>query len=137
MERLQGAVRDVAPRRAEGPHPADARRRGACDAADVARGRAVPPDRPRPTAGRSWPKWSASPTAWPVLTPIGELAGLSGLTEVVPTGDELRVPVGPGLLGRTISAFGEPLDGPPWPPQGIDGTYPVNAAAAAAAQPQR
>jgi ATP synthase in type III secretion protein N len=62
-----------------------------------------------------------------VLTPIGDLAGLSSLTEVMPTGDELRVPVGPGLLGRTINAIGEPLDDLPWPPEGIEAYYPVGA----------
>src|SRR5215813_12957185 len=30
-----------------------------------------------------------------VLTPIGELAGISMKTEVIPTGQELTVPVGP------------------------------------------
>lgn len=62
-----------------------------------------------------------------ILTPIGELSGLSSLTEVVPTGDELRVAVGPGLLGRVISATGEPLDDAPWPPEIMDGTRPVAA----------
>jgi len=62
-----------------------------------------------------------------VLTPIGELAGLSSLTEVIATGTELRIPVGKGLLGRVINALGEPLDGEPWPPAGIDGHYPIDA----------
>lgn len=62
-----------------------------------------------------------------ILTPIGELSGLSSLTEVVPTGHELRVPVGAGLLGRTINALGEPLDALPWPPPNIEGYYPVGA----------
>jgi ATP synthase in type III secretion protein N len=62
-----------------------------------------------------------------VLAPIGELAGLSNLTEVLPTGDELRVPVGSGLLGRTISALGEPLDDLPWPPRDIEARCRVNA----------
>jgi ATP synthase in type III secretion protein N len=62
-----------------------------------------------------------------VLTPIGDLAGLSSVSEVVPTGAELRVPVGAGLLGRVINALGEPLDGEPWPPSEIDGHYPVVA----------
>jgi type III secretion protein N (ATPase) len=62
-----------------------------------------------------------------VLTPIGELAGLSGRTEVVPTGAELRIPVGPGLLGRVINALGEPLDGEPWSAEQIEALYPVGA----------
>src|SRR5215471_6675052 len=66
-----------------------------------------------------------------VLTPIGELAGLSSLTEVVPTGEELQIPVGKGLLGRVISALGDPLDGKPWPPTEIDARYPVGAEPAA------
>lgn len=62
-----------------------------------------------------------------VLTPIGDLTGLSSVSEVVPTGTELQVPVGTGLLGRVINALGEPLDGEPWPPREIDGLYPVMA----------
>jgi type III secretion protein N (ATPase) len=60
-----------------------------------------------------------------VLTPIGDLTGLSSVSEVVPTGAELRVPVGTGLLGRVINALGDPLDGEPWPPREIDGLRPV------------
>lgn len=60
-----------------------------------------------------------------ILTPIGDLKGLSSLTEVVPTGHELRLSVGAGLLGRVINALGEPLDNGPWPPQNMDGLRPV------------
>ncbi len=63
-----------------------------------------------------------------ILTPIGELSGLSSLTEVVPTGDELSIPVGPGLLGRVISAVGESLDGGPWSPDQVEERRPVAAA---------
>lgn len=45
-----------------------------------------------------------------LLTPIGELHGLSTRTEVVPTGHALQVPFGPGLLGRTLDGLGRPLD---------------------------
>lgn len=62
-----------------------------------------------------------------VLVPLGDVAGLSSLTEVIPTGRDLQVPVGPGLLGRVISALGEPLDGRPLPQAEISGSYPVNA----------
>jgi type III secretion protein N (ATPase) len=62
-----------------------------------------------------------------ILMPVGDLQGLSSLTEVVPTGHELRVPVGDGLLGRVISGLGEPLDGETWPPADIDGVHPVVA----------
>lgn len=66
-----------------------------------------------------------------VLTPIGDLTGLSSVSEVIPTGGELRVPVGSGLLGRVISALGEPLDGAALPPSGIDALAPVMAQAVA------
>ena len=62
-----------------------------------------------------------------VLTPVGDLTGLSSRTEVVPTGAELRIPVGPGLLGRVINALGEPLDGPRWSATQIDAFYPIGA----------
>ncbi|MES0097648.1 FliI/YscN family ATPase [Mesorhizobium sp. M0019] len=62
-----------------------------------------------------------------ILVPLGDLAGLSNLTEVVATGRDQQVPVGPSLLGRVISALGEPLDGKPLSPDGITGSYPVNA----------
>ena len=127
VERLQGAVRDVTPRRAKGRirrmlgvvvHAtlSDVRVGELCYLTDRSSGRRVMAEVVGLTDGLA------------VLTPIGELAGLSGLTEVVPTGDELRVAVGPGLLGRTISAFGEALDALPWPPQDIVASYPVSAA---------
>ncbi|WP_274425136.1 FliI/YscN family ATPase [Chelativorans sp. YIM 93263] len=62
-----------------------------------------------------------------VLVPLGDVTGLSSLTEVVPTGKDLQVPVGRGLLGRVISALGDPLDDGPWPPGEVEGTYPVHA----------
>ena len=58
-----------------------------------------------------------------VLTPIGDLFGLSSMTEVIPTGTELLAPVGDGLLGRVINALGDPIDGEPLP-KGI-ATRPV------------
>lgn len=62
-----------------------------------------------------------------VLTPVGDITGLSSRTEVVPTGAELRIPVGPGLLGRVINALGEPLDGPRWSATQIEAFYPIGA----------
>jgi type III secretion protein N (ATPase) len=62
-----------------------------------------------------------------VLTPVGDLTGLSSRTEVIPTGAELRVPVGEGLLGRVINALGEPLDGTRWTASQIDAFYPIGA----------
>ena len=61
-----------------------------------------------------------------VLTPIGDLFGLSSMTEVIPTGTELLAPVGDGLLGRVINALGDPIDGEPLP-KGI-ATRPVTGA---------
>ncbi|WFU40126.1 type III secretion system ATPase SctN [Bradyrhizobium sp. CB82] len=46
-----------------------------------------------------------------LLTPIGDLLGVSGRAEVVATGRMHEVPVGPDLLGRVIDSFGRPLDG--------------------------
>lgn len=46
-----------------------------------------------------------------LLTPIGDLQGMSGRAEVVATGRMHEVPVGPNLLGRVIDSFGRPLDG--------------------------
>jgi type III secretion protein N (ATPase) len=45
-----------------------------------------------------------------LLTPIGDLQGLSSRTEVVPTGRMIEVPVGESLLGRVIDPRGHPLD---------------------------
>lgn len=46
-----------------------------------------------------------------LLTPIGDLVGLSSRTEVVATGRMREVPVGPDLLGRVIDSRCRPLDG--------------------------
>ncbi|GLR91105.1 EscN/YscN/HrcN family type III secretion system ATPase [Bradyrhizobium iriomotense] len=46
-----------------------------------------------------------------LLTPIGDLLGVSSRAEVVATGRMHEVPVGPDLLGRVIDSFGRPLDG--------------------------
>jgi ATP synthase in type III secretion protein N len=63
-----------------------------------------------------------------ILTPIGDLGGLSNVAEVLPSGEELRIAVGPGLLGRVINALGEPLDGERWADDEIEALYPVDAA---------
>jgi type III secretion protein N (ATPase) len=63
-----------------------------------------------------------------ILTPIGEMIGLSTATEVIPSGSEFRIPVGNGLLGRVISPLGEALDADAWPPKDIETTYPIHAA---------
>ncbi|WP_167484025.1 type III secretion system ATPase SctN [Mesorhizobium tamadayense] len=46
-----------------------------------------------------------------LLTPIGDLVGLSSRAEVVATGRMREVPVGPDLLGRVIDSRCRPLDG--------------------------
>src|SRR5215469_10695804 len=45
-----------------------------------------------------------------LLTPIGDMYGISTVTEVVPTGRSQQVGVGPGLLGRVLDGLGRPLD---------------------------
>ena len=45
-----------------------------------------------------------------LLTPLGEMLGVSSSTEVVPTGKVHMVPVGACLLGRVIDGLGRPLD---------------------------
>ena len=60
-----------------------------------------------------------------LLTPLGELQGISPQTEVYPTGEIHSVPVGGDLLGRVLNGLGEPIDGgPALRPQGY---YPVSA----------
>jgi ATP synthase in type III secretion protein N len=46
-----------------------------------------------------------------MLMPYGELAGIKTGAWVTRKGRGHRVPVGPGLLGRVIDGFGQPLDG--------------------------
>ncbi len=46
-----------------------------------------------------------------LMTPIGDLRGVSGRTEVRPTGTFREAPVGSRLLGRVVDALGEPMDG--------------------------
>ena len=46
-----------------------------------------------------------------ILAPAGDMRGLSGRTEVIPTGSEPLGPAGMALMGRVVDAFGNPLDG--------------------------
>lgn len=46
-----------------------------------------------------------------ILSPIGDMQGLSSRTLITATGQALGVPVGPAQLGRVISPMGEWLDG--------------------------
>lgn len=60
-----------------------------------------------------------------LLTPLGDLQGISPATEVIPTGKIHSVPVGECLLGRVLNGLGEPIDGgPPLNPRKY---YPVYA----------
>ena len=46
-----------------------------------------------------------------ILTPFGDISGLSSETEVIATHRRFTVPTGPGLLGRVLDGFGNPIDG--------------------------
>ncbi len=46
-----------------------------------------------------------------LLTPLGDLQGISPETEVIPTGKIHAIPVGTGLLGRVLDGIGNPIDG--------------------------
>ena len=50
-----------------------------------------------------------------LLTPLGTLDGLSADTEVVSKGFQATVAAGDGLLGRTLNALGDVVDGGPVP----------------------
>ncbi len=60
-----------------------------------------------------------------ILTPLGEMHGLSTATEVIPSGTTHSVAVGPELIGRVLDGLGQPIDGGP----AIEGHkhYPVYA----------
>ena len=45
-----------------------------------------------------------------VLSPMGEIIGISSTTEVIPTGKVHHVGVGPHLLGHVLDGMGNPLD---------------------------
>ena len=46
-----------------------------------------------------------------ILTPFGDITGLSSETEVIPTRRRFTVPTGTALLGRILDGFGNPIDG--------------------------
>ena len=62
-----------------------------------------------------------------LLTPIGEMYGISAATEVIPTGHAHMVPVGSGLLGRVLDGLGRPLDENERGPLEATKFYPVFA----------
>ncbi|HWR50353.1 MAG TPA: flagellar protein export ATPase FliI [Bryobacteraceae bacterium] len=63
-----------------------------------------------------------------LLMPIGELTNLGPQSEVVATGNCLRVRVGEELLGRVLNGIGEPIDTEFKGPLTCKGEYPVYAA---------
>ena len=60
-----------------------------------------------------------------LLTPLGDIQGISSATEVFPSGSVHMVPVGDTLLGRVLDGLGNPMDG--GPPLEAEATYPVYA----------
>ena len=64
-----------------------------------------------------------------LLTPIGDMYGISSATEVIPTGRAHMVPVGFGLLGRVLDGLGRPLDEAERGPLEATKFYPVFAEA--------
>ncbi len=62
-----------------------------------------------------------------LLTPIGDMYGISVCTEVSPTGRAHMVPVGDGLLGRVLDGLGRPMDVNTRGPLEADRFYPVYA----------
>lgn len=63
-----------------------------------------------------------------LLMPIGELTNLGPQSEVVSTGDCLRVKVGEEVLGRVLNGIGEPIDTEFKGALTCSGEYPVYAA---------
>lgn len=62
-----------------------------------------------------------------ILTPMGNMVGLSAGTQVLPTGTVHQVPVGPKLLGRVLNGMGYPADEDRKGPLKFDAYYPVYA----------
>jgi type III secretion protein N (ATPase) len=46
-----------------------------------------------------------------ILVPFGSVTGVGPASEVRPTGDQLKVRCGLGLMGRVLGGLGEPIDG--------------------------
>lgn len=62
-----------------------------------------------------------------LLTPLGELTGVSPGSEVIPTGQAASVGVSEAMLGRVLDGLGNPMDGKPaFAPVS---RYPLNAEA--------
>jgi len=63
-----------------------------------------------------------------LLSPLGEMSGIGPSSEVMPTGRQLHVRVGPQLLGRVLNGLGEPLDVDEKGPLELTETYPIHNA---------
>lgn len=59
------------------------------------------------------------------LSPLAEMRGINPSAEVIPTGTQLHVKVGPELLGRVLNGIGEPIDTELKGPLNLTETYPV------------
>ncbi len=62
-----------------------------------------------------------------LLMPLGNLDGIAPGCSVTPTGREMTVRVGDGLLGRVLDGLGDPLDEETNGPLSWDVEYPVHA----------
>ncbi|MDR1438391.1 MAG: type III secretion system ATPase SctN [Puniceicoccales bacterium] len=62
-----------------------------------------------------------------LLTPLGDLTGISASTEVIPLGQVHMVPVGEELIGRTLDGLGNPIDTATKGPLKVSKYYPVYA----------
>ncbi len=62
-----------------------------------------------------------------VLTPMGDIQGLSASTEVIPLGKIHQVPVGNQLIGRVLDGMANPMDEQINGPLKQDNYYPVYA----------
>ena len=62
-----------------------------------------------------------------LLTPMGEMIGISTNTEVVPSGHSHRIPVGFHLLGQVLDSMGMPLDKEKSEPLSSSNHYPIYA----------
>ncbi|MEO0763069.1 MAG: EscN/YscN/HrcN family type III secretion system ATPase, partial [Pseudomonadota bacterium] len=60
-----------------------------------------------------------------LVTPMGEMQGVSAHTEVIPTGKPHMVGVGPKLQGRVLNGLGEPLDADVKGPLEVEEYYSV------------
>lgn len=61
------------------------------------------------------------------LSPLGDMKGVGPSSEVIRTGQTLRVKVGDAVLGRVLNGLGEPLDEKTKGPMVCHETYPVQA----------